>query len=260
MSESTGTLGLDRELKAKHRAMWGLGNYPAVATQVIAELGPVLVRECGVQKGDRVLDVAAGSGNAAIPAAALGAQVIATDLAPELFVAGREAAALAGVELDWQEADAEALPFGDNEFDVVLSCVGVMFAPHHRRAADELLRVCRPGGKIGVLSWTPTGFIGEMFKTMKPYAPPPPPGSQPAPLWGDENHVRDLLGDVAARKDVLVWTHSAGRKISAISSRRITARPSRCTGTSPAILTARRRSIAICSSWQRSTAAEASRS
>jgi len=129
--------------------------------------------------------------------------VIATDLAPELFMAGREAAALAGVELDWQEADAEALPFGDNEFDVVLSCVGVMFAPHHQRAADELLRVCRPGGKIGVLSWTPTGFIGEMFKTMKPYAPPPPPGSQPAPLWGDENHVRDLLGDVAARKDVL---------------------------------------------------------
>lgn len=92
MSESTETLGLDRELKAKHRAMWGLGNYPAVATQVIAELGPVLVGECGVQKGDRVLDVAAGSGNAAIPAAALGAQVIATDLAPELFVAGKEAA------------------------------------------------------------------------------------------------------------------------------------------------------------------------
>ncbi|GAA3175295.1 hypothetical protein GCM10020255_066140 [Rhodococcus baikonurensis] len=86
---------------------------------------------------------------------------------------------------------------------MVLSCVGVMFAPHHQRAADELLRVCRSGGKIGVLSWTPTGFIGEMFKTMKPYAPPPPPGTQPAPLWGDENHVRDLLGDVVTRKNVL---------------------------------------------------------
>lgn len=203
MSETTEMLAVDRELKSKHRVMWGLGDYPAVATHVISELGPLLVRECEVRRGDRVLDVAAGSGNVAIPAAALGAHVIATDLAPELFTAGKEAAARAGVELDWQEADAEALPFEDDEFDVVTSCVGVMFAPHHRRAADELLRVCRPGGTVGVLSWTPTGFIGEMFRTMKPYAPPPPPGTEPAPLWGDESHVRDLLGDVVARKDML---------------------------------------------------------
>jgi SAM-dependent methyltransferase len=99
------------------------------------------------------------------------------------------------VAVRWEEGDAEALPYPDESFDVVLSCVGVMFAPHHRPAADELVRVCRPGGRIGLLSWTPTGFIGEMFRTMKPYAPPPPPGAQPPPLWGDEDHVRELLGD-----------------------------------------------------------------
>ncbi len=185
----------DRELKARHRAMWALGDYPAVAAQVIPELGPELVAACGVRPGDRVLDVAAGSGNAAVPAALTGASVIASDLTPELFGAGRAFAARHGVELEWQEADAEALPFADGAFDVVMSCVGVMFAPHHQQAADELVRVCRPGGTIGLLSWTPEGFVGDMFRTMKPYAPPPPPGAQPAVLWGDEEHVRSLLGD-----------------------------------------------------------------
>jgi SAM-dependent methyltransferase len=142
-----------------------------------------------------VLDVGAGSGNAAIPAALAGADVVASDLTPELFEAGRAVAEKQGAQLTWQEADAEALPFGDAEFDTVLSCVGVMFAPHHQQAADELVRVCRPGGTIGLLSWTPQGFIGRMFAAMKPYAPPPPPGAQPPPLWGDEDHVRALLGD-----------------------------------------------------------------
>ena len=108
--------------------------------------------------------------------------------------------------LEWEEGDAEALPYDDGAFDVVLSCVGVMFAPHHQPAADELVRVCRPGGTIGLLSWTPQGFIGQMFATMKPYAPPPP-GAQPPPLWGDEDHVRALLGDrvtdVDARRQTL---------------------------------------------------------
>ncbi len=185
----------DRALKAKHRTMWALGNYPAVASEVIPELGPVLVKACGVSAGDRVLDVGAGSGNAAIPAALAGAHVVASDLTPELFDAGRAAAAECGAELEWQQADAEALPYGDGEFDTVMSCVGVMFAPHHQRSADELVRVCRPGGTIGLLSWTPTGFIGQMFATMKPYAPPPPAGASPPPLWGDEDHVRKLLGD-----------------------------------------------------------------
>jgi SAM-dependent methyltransferase len=185
----------DRALKAKHRAMWALGDYPAVAIDVIPELGPALVAATGIGVGDRVLDIAAGTGNAAVPAALAGAEVVASDLTPELFAAGREFAARHGVQITWEEGDAEALPYDDNSFDVVLSCVGVMFAPHHQRAADELARVCRPGGRIGLLSWTPTGFVGEMFRTMKPYAPPPPPGAQPPPLWGDEDHVRALLGD-----------------------------------------------------------------
>jgi SAM-dependent methyltransferase len=162
-----------------------------------------------VRAGDRVLDVAAGTGNAAIPAALTGADVVASDLTPELLAVGRELAGREGAELSWEEGDAEALPYSDGAFDVVLSSVGVMFAPHHQQAADELVRVCRPGGTIGLVSWTPEGFVGELFRTMKPYAPPPPPGAQPPPLWGDEAHVRGLLGDrvtdvVARRQTVTV--------------------------------------------------------
>jgi SAM-dependent methyltransferase len=189
------TADADRALKARHRAVWALGDYPAVATELIPELGPVLVEAAGVRAGDRVLDVAAGTGNAAVPAALTGARVVASDLTPELFVAGREFAARHGATLEWEEGDAEALPYADGAFDAVLSCIGVMFAPHHQRAADELVRVCRPGGTIGLLSWTPTGFVGDMFRAMKPFAPAPPPGAQPPPLWGDEDHVRALLGD-----------------------------------------------------------------
>jgi SAM-dependent methyltransferase len=185
----------DRALKGRHRAMWALGDYPAVAREVVAGVGPALVEACHVRRGDRVLDVAAGTGSAAIPAALAGADVVASDLTPELFDDGRARAAAAGVDLEWREADAEALPFEDASFDVVLSAIGVMFAPHHAVAAGELVRVCRPGGTIGVLSWTPSGFIGQLFATMKPYVAPPPPGVQPAPLWGDEAHVRELFGD-----------------------------------------------------------------
>jgi ubiquinone/menaquinone biosynthesis C-methylase UbiE len=185
--------------------MWALGDYPSVAAEIIPDLGAVLVEACGVGPGARVLDVAAGSGNATIPAALTGASVVACDLTPELFASGRDRAVQHGVEVEWHEADAEALPFADGEFDVVLSCVGVMFAPHHQATADELTRVCRPGGTIGLLSWTPEGFLGQMLATMKPYAPPPPPDAQPPPLWGDENHVRTLFGDrvtdVTARRD-----------------------------------------------------------
>jgi SAM-dependent methyltransferase len=175
--------------------MWALGNYPTLAGDLIAELGPIVVEAAGVAAGDRVLDVAAGSGNVAIPAARAGASVVASDLTPELLDEGRQRATEDGVELEWRQADAEALPFADDEFDAVLSCVGVMFAPHHQASADELVRVCRPGGRISVLSWTPEGFIGQMFAAMKPYAPPPPPGAQPPPLWGSEDHVATLLGD-----------------------------------------------------------------
>ncbi|MCW2645933.1 MAG: putative methyltransferase [Pseudonocardiales bacterium] len=195
MTVTTEMVDADRALKAKHRAMWALGNYSAVATEIIQDLGPILVEASAVQPGQRVLDVAAGSGNVAIPAALTGASVVASDLTPELFEAGRRLAAARGADVEWQQADAEALPFADNEFDTVLSCVGVMFAPHHQVTADELVRVCRPGGTVGVINWTPEGFIGQLFATMKPYAPPPPPGAQPPPLWGNEDHVRALLGD-----------------------------------------------------------------
>ena len=197
----------DSGIKAKHRAMWALGDYPAVATEVIPGLGTALVEANGIGKGDRVLDIAAGSGNAAIPAAQAGAQVTAADLTPELFEKGRRLAEEAGVSVDWQEADAENLPFGDGTFDAAISCVGIMFAPNHQASADELVRVLRPGGTIALANWTPEGFIGQMFATMRPYAPPPPPGAQPPPLWGKQQHVQDLLGDratdVVARREKL---------------------------------------------------------
>ena len=197
----------DRELKARHRSMWASGDYPTLAWELIWDLGPRLVAATGVHPGDRVLDIAAGSGNAAIPAARAGATVVASDLTPELFAVGRRRAADAGVTVEWREADAEDLPFRDAQFDAAVSCVGIMFAPHHALAAAELLRVVRPGGRIGLLSWTPQGFVGEMFRTMKPFAAPLPDGAQPAPLWGDEDHVRSLLGDgvedVAAVRDTV---------------------------------------------------------
>ena len=195
MTEVTGAVDADRALKARHRSMWASGNYPELAHDLIWSLGPILVDAVGVRSGDRVLDVAAGSGNAAIPAALAGGTVTASDLTPELFDAGRRLADERGATIEWREADAEALPFDDAEFDVVLSSIGVMFAPHHQAAADELVRVCRPGGRIGLLSWTPQGFVGQMLAAMRPYVPAPPPGAEPPPLWGDEAHVRGLLGD-----------------------------------------------------------------
>jgi SAM-dependent methyltransferase len=197
----------DQALKAKHAAMWASGDYPTVADEVVGGLGGVLVDTVDVRQGQHVLDVAAGTGTSALPAARRGADVTATDLTPELLEVGRAAADAEGLALTWEVADAEALPYTDAAFDVVLSCIGVMFAPHHQQAADELVRVCRPGGTVGVLSWTPDGFIGQLFATMKPYAPPPPPGASPAPLWGRADHVRTLFGgrveELVARQQTL---------------------------------------------------------
>jgi len=195
MSIIAASADADRALKERHRAMWALGDYPTLAAELIPDLGETLVQACRVGPGQRVLDVAAGSGNAAIPAALAGAEVVACDLTPDLLDAGRTRAAQRGAQLEWRPADAEALPFRDGEFDTVMSCLGVMFAPHHQASADELVRVCRGDGTIGLLNWTPEGFIGQMFAAMKPYAAPPPPGAQPPPLWGSEDHVRALLGD-----------------------------------------------------------------
>jgi SAM-dependent methyltransferase len=175
--------------------MWASGDYPSMVETFLLPLGPRLVESCGIESGMKVLDVAAGTGNASIPAAVRGAQVTASDLTPELLDAGRGKAESQGLELEWVTADAESLPFEDGAFDVVMSSIGAMFAPHHQAVADELVRVCRPGGTIGMLNWTPEGMIGALFRTMGPFAPPPPPGAQPPPLWGGEDHMRELFGD-----------------------------------------------------------------
>lgn len=184
----------DRALKSRHRTMWALGDYPAMAQDFLLPLGERLVQAAGVGRGDRVLDVGAGTGNAAIAAARLGAEVVASDLTPELLADGRTRAAAQGVDLEWVVGDAEALPFPDGGFDVVLSCIGAMFAPHHDATAAELVRVARPGGTVAMLNWTPQGLIGELFATMGPFVAPPPPGVSPPPLWGDAEHVRARFG------------------------------------------------------------------
>lgn len=182
------------DLAAKLRAVWASGDYPAVADEVIPTLGAALVKASGVSLGDRVLDIGAGSGNAAIPAAETGAEVVASDITPELLEHGRQIAEARGLAMTWEVADAQELPYADASFDAALSCVGIMFAPYHQASADEMLRVLRPGGRIALANWTPEGFIGQLFAAMKPYAPRPPMGAQPPPLWGDERHVTELFG------------------------------------------------------------------
>jgi len=193
--EGEAAAGANRLLKAAHRAMWSLGDYHTFATSTVWELGPVLVDACRISGGQRVLDVAAGTGNVAIRAAMTGATVVASDLTPEHFEAGRQAARAAGVAIEWIEGDAEALPFEDDAFDVVTSSLGAMFAPDQQKVADELLRVCRAGGTIGMINFTPQGRGGDFFRLLAPYAPPPPPGSLPPFMWGAEDHVRKLFGE-----------------------------------------------------------------
>jgi ubiquinone/menaquinone biosynthesis C-methylase UbiE len=187
------------------RQAWAFGDYHRFAKATVWELGPQLVAACGISPGQHVLDVAAGTGNTAIRAALAGANVVASDLTPENFEAGRREAKAQGVELEWVEADAEALPFADGEFDVVTSSFGAIFAPQHQAVAEEMLRVCRPGGIIGMLNFTPEGLISDFFGTLAPHMPPPPPGALPPPLWGREEHVRELFGD---RLDSLEMTRS----------------------------------------------------
>jgi SAM-dependent methyltransferase len=186
------------EQKDTARAMWALGDYHRFAKQTVWDIGPVLVDACGIGPGQRVLDVAAGTGNVALRAAEAGAEVVASDLTPENLEAGRREASALGLELEWVEADAEALPFDDASFDAVTSSFGAMFAPDHQRVADELVRVCRPGGTIGMANFVPDGIAGEFFAIFGKHAPPPPPGALPPVLWGSEEHVRDLFGDRVA--------------------------------------------------------------
>jgi len=193
----------DRQAKAATRQAWALGDYHRFAKETVWQVGPLLVDACGVGPGQRVLDVAAGTGNTAIRAAQAGAEVVASDLTPENFEAGRREAATQGVEIEWVEADAEALPFPDGDFDVVTSSFGAIFAPHHQIVADEMLRVCRPGGTVGILAFTPEGLISDFFGALAPYMPPPPPGALPPPLWGSEEHVRELFGDRAETLEMI---------------------------------------------------------
>jgi SAM-dependent methyltransferase len=180
--------------KQRNRSMWAAGNYDIVAERILSA-GERLVARVGVREGEDVLDVACGTGNATIPAARAGARVIGADLTPELFDAARRYASDAGVEVDWVEADAEALPFDDESFDVVLSTFGCMFAPRHELAAREIGRVLRPGGRIGIASWTPEGVIGDFFGAVAAHLPPPPSFASPPIMWGNPDHVRRLFAD-----------------------------------------------------------------
>src|SRR5688572_19786044 len=200
---------LPDEARAAVRSMWALGDYSRFATELDSQLGRDLVEACAIGAGQRVLDVAAGSGNVAIRAAEAGADVVASDITVENMEAGEREASKRGVELEWVEGDAQALPFGDGEFDVVTSSAGAMFAPDQQAVADELLRVCRPGGSIGMANFTPAGLAADFFGVLGPYLPPSPDTPSPL-LWGDEAHVRELFGDrvasLEARRRELVET------------------------------------------------------
>jgi SAM-dependent methyltransferase len=183
------------QFKQMTRATWAAGDFPAIAKNELWPMGDRIVRRVGVGPGEEVLDVACGTGNAAIRAALAGGRVTGLDLTPELFDAGRQEAAAAGVEVAWVEGDAEELPFEDERFDVVLSTFGCMFAPRHDVTARELARVLRPGGRLALFNWTPDGAFGRSFKRMGRYLPPPPAFAAPPLLWGDEQHVRGLFAD-----------------------------------------------------------------
>ncbi len=185
----------DGGYRAATRATWALGDYHRFATDLVWGLGAELVAACGITAGQRVLDVAAGSGNTALRAAAAGASVVASDLTPENLAAGRREADRLGLALEWVEADAQDLPFPDAAFDVVTSSVGVMWAPNHQAVADELVRVCRPGGTIGLIHFAAQGLLSDFLAVFAPYAPPPPPGASPPTRWGSEPHLRELFGD-----------------------------------------------------------------
>ena len=193
MSEAAAPPDLEA-VKAKQKTAWSSGDYGIIANRV-AIVSEVLCDRADIVAGSRVLDVAGGTGNTAMAAARCGAEVTSLDYVPELLERGREIADAARFDsIDWVVGDAENLHFEDAAFDAVISALGVMFAPHHERTASELVRVCRPGGTIAIASWTPDGFIGQMFRTIGKHVPPPA-GVKPPPLWGSEEHVRALLGD-----------------------------------------------------------------
>jgi ubiquinone/menaquinone biosynthesis C-methylase UbiE len=183
-------------LKSRQQTAWASGDYAVIGT-TLQIVGEQLAEACDLHWDERVLDVAAGNGNATLAAARRGCKVTSTDYVAPLLERGAERAHAEHLEVSFQTADAEALPFADASFDAVLSTFGVMFAPDQAKAASELARVCRPGGRIGLANWTPEGFIGQLFKTLGRHLPPPP-DLQPPSRWGVENHLRSFFGEHAA--------------------------------------------------------------
>jgi SAM-dependent methyltransferase len=193
-------------IKQRQQAAWASGDYAAVGTRLLltAEL---LCEAVDLRAGERVLDVACGNGNAALAAARRFCQVTGVDYVPALLERARRRAAAEGLEATFQEADAEALPFPDGAFDVVLSTCGAMFAPDQEQTATELLRVCRPGGRIGMVNWVPDGYVAALFRAIGRYLPPPP-GLRPPVLWGDEERLRELFGPevtISAPRRTFLW-------------------------------------------------------
>ena len=183
-------------VKARQQAMWASGDFAVVGT-TIQIVGELLCEGVDLRAGERVLDVAAGNGNATLAAARRFASVTSTDYVPALLERGRRRADAEGLDVTFEVADAEALPYPDTSFDVVLSTFGVMFAPDHERAASELMRVCRPGGRIGLACWTPAGFLGQLFRVVATHVPPIPGVRSPL-LWGTDAHIQDLFRGAAA--------------------------------------------------------------
>ena len=182
-------------VKARQQAMWASGDFAVIGT-TLQIVGETICEAVDLRAGERVLDVAAGNGNATLAAARRFADVTSTDYVPALLDGGRRRAEAEGLSVRFEPADAENLPYGDASFDVILSTYGVMFAPDHQRSARELMRVCRPGGRIGLASWTPAGFLGDLFRTVAKYVPPVP-GVQSPLLWGTDAHLRTLFPGVA---------------------------------------------------------------
>lgn len=180
------------EIKKAQHAVWSSGSYGKIAWLTVPLADP-LCESVDLRPGSTVLDVATGTGHVALAAARRFCDVTGIDYVPALLAEARDRAAAEGLDVAFTEADAEELPFPDRSFDFVLSAIGVMFTADHQRAADELLRVCKPGGTIGLASWTPTGFVGQMLKVVGGHAPPPP-GALPPPRWGTEDAVREMFG------------------------------------------------------------------
>lgn len=183
-------------IKSRQREVWATGDFGMIAWNT-AFVGEVLCEEVDLRAGQRVLDVAAGNGNVSLAAARRWCDVTATDYVPALLERARERAAAERLDMTFREADAESLPFPDGSFDVVVSTFGVMFTPDQDRAASQMIRVCKPGGKIGLANWTPQGFIGQLFKTIGKHMPPPPGVKSPA-LWGTQAHLAQLFEAKAA--------------------------------------------------------------